>query len=108
MSDVHWFEFDGPEAKGRVGVEPRCYGLQIYLGDEQHSIGLVDLFYVAQGLDLHGFPPHAQLVIDDGHMGDPLGYVKYLPQGARLYLECDVHPQGRNPHYGQSFGREEE
>ena len=65
--------------------------------------------YVAQGLDLHGFPPHAQLLVDDGGAGEPLCRVKYLPQGARFYFECDVHAQAEgHPHYGESFGREAE
>lgn len=112
---IQWFEFDNAEAKGRVGVEPGEYGLWIYVGDEEHCVVLVDLFHMTDlaiqqnVLGTKTFGPHAQLVLQTEN--DPLGFVKFLPQGSRLFLETGVkalHGEWHDAIYGVPYGYEEE
>lgn len=104
--EITWYDFDTDEAKGRIGVQRGDYGLWLYLDDEDHCIGLIDLIYQSGVGSCSDFPPHAQLIANADN-GDALAYVKYLPQGTRLFFEHGVKTKETDIAYGQSYGYDE-
>ncbi|HEY3290869.1 MAG TPA: hypothetical protein VGK87_12130 [Anaerolineae bacterium] len=103
---VTWFDFDSPEAQGRIGVKPCSWDLEIYLGDEDHRIALVDLYYfteIAKGI--RDLPPHAVLHIDEVINTKPVAYVRYLPEGTRVFFSRDMHFHPDYKGCGSAYGR---
>lgn len=57
MEGIQWFTFDHAEARGELGVRDDCYGLGIYVKDDNGSefvdgllvrrVALVDLYYLS-------------------------------------------------------------
>ena len=87
------FEFDRPEAKGVIVLEECSYGLFVICPavHPELPVALLDLFYASpEGRKGHAGPPLQIEFLSPLETDDPLGQVRYYPNGTRVHLEPEV------------------
>lgn len=87
------FKFDKDEAKGTIVLKPSAYGLDVYCPEvHEEPLALLDLFYASpSAIDAEYEAVPFQIVFDSPKQsGDPLGRVRFFPEGTRVDFEQGV------------------
>lgn len=102
--------FDMAEGRGKVGLRPCSYGLEIYVPGQKDAVALVDLFYLSkEGQTVEGRGGHPQMIIYDSVRDEVLARALFRPDGTRVDFETGVKALGGGPAPSQcEFGFEPE
>jgi len=103
------FQFDQPEARGTVVVQPGVYGLEISIPEVgEEPLALVDLYYLstcgqpADGAAVPGLVIYSPQTVG----GDTLGYVRYYPAPRGTRVEFEPGVQAFERERGTEYGLE--